>query len=324
MITKTTASTGGLTSDQRSKFSILLIDDEQELLNIVSLALCDAGYNCRVANSAPTGLNILQNNCDVDIIISDINMPGIDGINFVEQVRENLSDRTWLQILFLTAHATTDVAIAALKLKAVDFLRKPIRKEALLEAVDSAALSVRRERQLLEFWTASQAQIVQLSQAAKQISDLIGAKGNSGASQFPSQGTSIEKAAVPSGKHNHHLTNARMLKLLSLRTLRMKHFGERLFSDPSLGILLDLMEGHLTKKQLSVSAICETAGATYSTAMRRLLDMEDIKLIERIDDPMDKRRQFAQLTPFGIQRVTEFLRELDARVGVSWEEQFRR
>lgn len=302
---------------ERAQFTVLLIDDEPELLEIIGLALQDAGYHCICTTSANDGLIILNQNLDIDIILTDLNMPVVDGVRLLELIRERCSDRSWLQILFLTAHATTEAAISALKLKAVDFMRKPIGKGELVKAIDLAAFNAQNERQRLEFWKAGQQHFDELSETALRVSKMLDAIKMDG---YVHASSIVEENTVrPDVSRKKPLSRARILRLLDLRRLRNKHFSEKLFSDPALSILLDLMENHIKQAQISVSSLCETAGASYSTALRRLEDMERLNLLERSDDPLDGRRQFARLTPLGVQRITEFLTELDAKIGSSFQ-----
>ncbi|MGK9086085.1 response regulator [Brucella intermedia] len=162
-----------IAANERNQFSVLLIDDEPELLEILHLALTDAGYNCQTAVSADAALQLLERSKETDVVISDINMPELGGLELIHLVRERFADRTWMQVLFLTAHATTDAAISALKLKAVDFLKKPISREKLLESVDAAARVAQRERQLVDFLNKGRAQFNQLSQNALRISEML-------------------------------------------------------------------------------------------------------------------------------------------------------
>jgi DNA-binding NtrC family response regulator len=118
-----------------SKGQILLVDDEPELLTSMGKILNREGYNVYTASSGEGALLQLQNSTDFGVIITDISMPGIGGIELLKTVNKKYSH---IPIIMMTAHATMNSAIEALRAGAWDYLPKPFNNEQLLLTVERA------------------------------------------------------------------------------------------------------------------------------------------------------------------------------------------
>ena len=118
----------------------LLIDDDVSLLDILSMAFEDAGYTVVTAVDGLAGLEVINSNPDVDLVVSDVNMPGLDGFSLCRRLRSmNLE----LPFILLTSRDTEVDEALGLELGADDFVTKPFSTRVLLARV--AAL-LRRER----------------------------------------------------------------------------------------------------------------------------------------------------------------------------------
>lgn len=113
--------------------SILLVDDQPELLKNLSLALETAGYNTIMANDGIEALAALQSR-HVDLILSDIKMPGMNGYQLYQGVRENPAWTT-IPFLFLTAHGRDATINLDNQGQAISYLAKPIRVKQLLSVL---------------------------------------------------------------------------------------------------------------------------------------------------------------------------------------------
>ncbi|WP_176056417.1 response regulator [Brucella intermedia] len=289
--------------------TVLIVDDESDLLEILRIALTDAGYDCITAGRAEIAMRLLSEAPHIDIILSDIRMPEIDGLALIEAIRRQFAERTWLQVLFITGHASIESAISALRLDAVDFLHKPIRQEQLLDAVSRAADRAKSQRATLQAWEEGQSNLMRLGEDVMRITEMLG--------KLPAgiqSGVDPEVKAVtpsvrekPAGRH-------RLLELLRLRETRQQYFADKLFADPVLHMLLELMEHHMHNRKVSVSALCESCGAPMTTAIRRLDDLEKAGFVTRWDDPKDGRRQFVKLTGSAVGKLTAYLNAIDRRL----------
>jgi len=118
----------------RSSPSILVVDDEPTMQDVLQRLLCDQGYAVATAATAEEAVAQLEER-DFDVVVSDIVMPGLDGLALLERSR-SLNPRA--AVILMTAYATVDSAIAALRSGASDFLEKPFLAEELMRCVERA------------------------------------------------------------------------------------------------------------------------------------------------------------------------------------------
>ena len=113
---------------------ILIVDDEPDFVEMLSLRLQDAGHRVRTAHDGDTGLAELSN-AACDVVILDIRMPGKDGITVLKAIK---NDYPLVEVILLTGHGTVDTAVEGLKAGAFDYVQKPARFEELLEKLEDA------------------------------------------------------------------------------------------------------------------------------------------------------------------------------------------
>ena len=107
--------------------NILIVDDERDFVEVLSLRLTDAGHRVRAAYSGKEALSVLAETepealPDIDVVILDIKMPGMDGMETLKQIK---SKYPVVEIILLTGHGAVDTAINGLKAGAFDYLLKP-------------------------------------------------------------------------------------------------------------------------------------------------------------------------------------------------------
>lgn len=118
---------------------ILLIDDEEVNVRVLSMSLRVDGYEVVTAYSGEEGLEVFDREVP-DIVLTDIKMPGMDGLEVLRKIKER---RPEAEVIIITGHGDIDSAIDALQHGASDFINKPIRDEAL-------AVSLKRAREKLD------------------------------------------------------------------------------------------------------------------------------------------------------------------------------
>jgi DNA-binding response OmpR family regulator len=121
---------------------ILVVDDEQPLRKMMRLTLEAAGYEVGEAEDGTEALDAWHRQPPWDAVLLDQRLPGMDGLEVLRRLRE---DDTAACVVMVTAYASIDLAVDAMKLGASDFLRKPMTPETLGGAV-AAALGKRAGR----------------------------------------------------------------------------------------------------------------------------------------------------------------------------------
>ena len=102
-------------------YKLLIVDDDYAIRSFLEEALKDAGYNIEKADNGLAALKILENK-KIDLIISDLKMPEIDGLQLLSKVKEKHQDTG---LLLMSAYGTVEDAVQAMKIGAFDFVTKP-------------------------------------------------------------------------------------------------------------------------------------------------------------------------------------------------------
>ena len=128
------------------KTSILIVDDEQSMREFLAILLEREGYLVTMADTAESALELLQAG-SFALVISDVNMPGLSGIDLLRSIRNaGIS----VAVLLVTAYSTAEKAVEAMKLGAYDYIAKPFKVEEIKilvrNALEKQALSRENER----------------------------------------------------------------------------------------------------------------------------------------------------------------------------------
>ncbi|HEY8548441.1 MAG TPA: sigma-54 dependent transcriptional regulator [Vicinamibacterales bacterium] len=121
----------------RTPGSILLVDDEAKIRELLARALCEEGHDV-VATSGGRAARAMLAARFFDVLIVDNLMPDMTGLDLIRDLTASVPASERPQILMMTAHATVESAIAAMKLGALDYLQKPFEIDELLVVVDRA------------------------------------------------------------------------------------------------------------------------------------------------------------------------------------------
>jgi two-component system NtrC family response regulator len=120
---------------------VLVVDDDKAVRAALRVNLEKAGLDVRLASTAEEGLQLLHDS-PVDIVLTDVKMPGASGIELLQEVKSRWPD---VQVVVMTGQGTVEDAVRAMKHGAADYIIKPVSKEELLVVLDKAA----REKALL-------------------------------------------------------------------------------------------------------------------------------------------------------------------------------
>jgi two-component system NtrC family response regulator len=128
--------------------NILLADDDQSLRRVLQFKLNKAGHDVTAVENGQKALDCLRED-GWDLLISDIKMPDIDGIELLELAKQL---RPHLKVILITAYATVSQAVQAVKLGAFDYITKPFEDEELLAAIEKATAfhELEKENKLLK------------------------------------------------------------------------------------------------------------------------------------------------------------------------------
>jgi PAS domain S-box-containing protein len=131
-------------SETESRQTILLVDDEAGIRNLLSISLADEGYDVITAADGREALEIFLSQAP-PIVMTDIKMPGMDGIELLAAIKEKNPDT---EVIMITGHGDMDLAIKSLKMDATDFVTKPINDDALEIALKRATDRIAMRRRI--------------------------------------------------------------------------------------------------------------------------------------------------------------------------------
>lgn len=113
----------------------LLVDDEVPFVETMTKRLSKRDLSIISANSGPEALTTLEKTDQVDVVILDVKMPGMDGIATLREIKKA---HPLIEVIMLTGHATIESGIEGMKLGAFDYLMKPCDIDMLLQKVQEA------------------------------------------------------------------------------------------------------------------------------------------------------------------------------------------
>jgi len=134
-------------NQSHKKGVILLVDDEADVREVLSISLSDMGYKVFATENGEKALHIFKE-VNPPIVLTDIKMPGMDGIELLRRVKRENPDT---EIVMITGHGDMDLAIKSLKYEATDFITKPINVDALEIALKKVHDKIIMKQKLREY-----------------------------------------------------------------------------------------------------------------------------------------------------------------------------
>ncbi|KJS29767.1 MAG: response regulator receiver domain-containing protein [Desulfatitalea sp. BRH_c12] len=151
-----------------NSFHVLLVDDERDIRDVLQVALSDSGYTVSLAENGQQALALFRESSP-PIVITDIKMPVMDGIELLQRIKRENPET---EVIMITGHGDMDLAIKSLKYKAGDFITKPINVDALDITLQRTRERIVMRRKLQEYTTHLEALVREKSQLQDHLSSL--------------------------------------------------------------------------------------------------------------------------------------------------------
>jgi CheY-like chemotaxis protein/DNA-binding MarR family transcriptional regulator len=263
-------------SDDETAVDVLVVDDDRDAANELVEFLSRASLTCVAAGNGWAALQLVAEGCRPAVVVSDLRMPELDGLEFVDRL-DKIPGLKRPEIIFVSGNAGYDDVIAAIRLGARDILTKPIDGLKLVQAV---------KLQHIAHQTRARSQPASPGQIAE-----------------PARNA----AADPIDRKRAVLDD-----LKAMKRLRSQYFPSDLFSDPCWEMLLDLYDAFLGGAEVTVTSLCVASGVPQSTALRRLETLKQHGLVVRTEDEDDRRRCNIRFTDAGLAAVERFFKNFSA------------
>jgi CheY-like chemotaxis protein len=257
------------------KEAILLLDDDLTTLTVLERALGGAGFNCRSSSDPKQALSVVAANDSIAVVVTDLYMPHMSGLQFVEALTDLQLGRPSPRAVLLTAQPSLESAIGALRGGMCDFLVKPVSTTDLVAAVNRALDRARQDRLIHRG-------------RAPDVAQHGAAQGTARKSKVSVLDT-IEK----------------------LRKLRAR-YDEHKLDDVAWELLLELLRTEQGDHKLSVSALTiSIPGVSATTSLRRIGELTARGYVDRVPDARDGRRDFVALTLKAHELLKDYLADVD-------------
>jgi len=256
---------------------ILLLDDDLTTLTVLERSLGGAGFNCISSSDPKQALTIVGNKTEIAVVVTDLYMPHMSGLQFAKALSETPLGRPTPRILLLTAQPSLESAIGALRGGACDFLVKPVSTAELVAAVTKALERARQDR------------LIHRGRAPDIAHEGI---------QNDIESTGRRKVPV-------------LDTIEKLRSLRSR-YDEHKLDDVAWELLLELLRTEQGDHKLSVSALTiSIPGVSATTSLRRIGELTARGYVDRVPDARDGRRDFVSLTLKAHDLLKDYLADVD-------------
>lgn len=261
---------------------VVIVDDDPQCLVEYRELVEALGYACHQASDAASALRLIASDSRVGIVLTDIRMPGMDGLTLLEELSERFMSGRPLVAVVVTGLPNVDTAISAMRSSAVDMLEKPISLEGLSSSLRRATSRWAR--------LAAQFRLLALSQVTRRTE--VGPQQTADLGRRQPSVDDLQTFAA---------------KIMKDRQSRSKFFDPQILSGPAWDILLDLAAAGLKGEPVPTSSACASTQVPLSTALRHVNQLVEAGLVKREADPGDRRRTLLELEPHALELMTRYL-----------------
>ncbi|TWT13842.1 response regulator [Reyranella sp. CPCC 100927] len=299
-------------SDVQKQLGVLVVDDDESLLDEMVTTLADEGFSVHSATSGAEAIRHIECNPRIGVLLTDVRMPGMDGLQLIEELLTKLPAGTpGPQVIVLTGHGTMDTAVRALQLSADDFLCKPVVRADLVATIRRAmdrsldAHDRIADRDgVLKHLSTMQSTLAGIKTTVNRFID---------GDETPIEMGPAASDPLPAPAASPADMSARVRAMLHEHKIRARVFQDGIFVDPSWDMLLDLMLAHIEKREMYLTGLCAGSGLALTTALRRVEQLIAAGLVQRHDDPADRRRVIVSLTTCGQERLSAYLGQTERK-----------
>lgn len=267
-------------------FEVLVVDDDLSCLEAYAELVEALGYRCRTVPDALSALRLIAQNPKIAVVFSDLNMPNMDGLTFLEELSERFMSHRTIVAIVVSGQPTTAAVAGAMRFSAIDFIDKPVTLK------DISAALLRAEG---VWW---QAQSMIKSGIPHELARL--AKFDRAPAEPILQTPSPDELG------------AFAQSIMKTRQDRIKYFDAEILPGPAWDILFELAAASLEGRRVATSDACVAVDVPFSTAFRHVNQLVSAGLVRKVRDPDDKRRTYLELEPETEERMGRYLRS-------SWE-----
>lgn len=286
---------------------ILAIDDEPEMLGSYQKILKKAGYIVHCALTADQALEILQKNPNISLIISDLRMPGIDGLTLLEQLRREFP---MIPVIMVTGYGTLELGIEAVKKGAFDFIEKPFSSRKLLGSIKDALNQIVAPNNFAQN-EGSFDNMVGQSAAMRQVFEMIRKVSYGNANVLITGESGVGKELVARSIHKHSLRRNHPIIPINCGALPDQLFESELFG---------YEKGAFTGAFQSKPGLIELAngGTLFLDEVCELPQHLQVKLLRALEERKIRRIGGQKEIPVNIRVVSATNRDLNRTLKEGW------
>lgn len=266
-------------------FDVLVVEDDPASLEEYCELLEALGYSCRRASEGTEALKMIAGHLSIGVVLTDIGMPTMDGLTLLGELQARFTPFRPIVPIVVTGLATLETAVDAMRSEAIDFLTKPV----------SAAEFAAAMRRASARWTMLHGQFRLL--ALMEAGSLVGNQKSDKSPQRDNQLVAPDRATLQKFARS----------ILKARHKRADFMDTSMFADPAWDILLDLTSAALEGRSVPVLSASAAADVPMTTALRYVKQLVASGLVNRWDDPSDKRRSLLALEDHALEGMVKYL-----------------